>query len=74
MEDVRRIVPVLVLVFVPETVRVDEVVPVPVAVLLKEMEGVTLCVAVIVTVFVLADVPVPVGVFDPVTDGLCEAV
>lgn len=70
MEDVRLIVPVLVLVLVPDTVRVDEVVPAPVAVLLKEMDGVTVPVMDIVAVPVTADVPVPVAVCWLVREGL----
>ena len=61
-EAVRLDVPLLVVVLVPEAVSEEEAVPVPTGVLLKEMDGVTVCVAVIVTVAVFADVPVPVRV------------
>jgi hypothetical protein len=69
-EDVRLADLVRVPDFVPVTVCKEEAVLVTVPVLLKEIEGVTLCVTVLVTVAVDTADPVPVGVLDPVTDGL----
>lgn len=70
MEGVRLADLVRVPDFVSETVCKEEALPVPVAVLLKEMEGVTVCVAVMVTLAVTTDVPVPVAVCWLVIDGL----
>ena len=49
-------------VFVPETVTEEEAVPVTVPVLLKDMDGLTLCDPVLVPVAVIAAVLVPVDV------------
>jgi len=61
-EEVRLDVLVRVMVFVPDAVSEEESVPVPTGVLLKEMDGVTVCDPVIVKLPVTAEVPVPVGV------------
>ena len=62
IEDVRLADLVRVPDFVPVAVSEEEVVPVLTGVLLKEMDEVTLCVLVIVTVAVIAAVLVPVDV------------